>query len=979
MNEINLRFVVIKCIGTYAILIITLTATPSLGGFGFPTSSDGIHPNIPPSLLECYNSTYITTRDNLLPMTVNTLIALVRKLEESVPSMDVRTMSRALLTNYRFDGIIYRSQLDPQGIQYAVEGNEFSLWKLLSDKIIANTGYPISNDTLTWVERCTLHRMLSMSVDFERSTDVDNCPQLDKLVSWNSRYPRELSKLDDVEIIAPKTTGGESRIVNDNDEDQVQSGNFLQDVTGGGGYYQSRCPLENGVIRNKFGGAISPGIVLAGIAAGSQPQTVPTRNLFLMQPRAGSGLKRKNQGYPNNPNYNVNNAGYNPNNPGYNPNNPGYNPNNPGYNPSISSYNPNNSGYKPAYNPNSPGYNPNNPGFNPNVNAYARPQSRTFFANQYGSGGTYGGSGPNGGRAGIGTGTGTGTGGGGYGGYPNYGDTGSNYPTASELPVPSNIDNKYAATLAGELAYVVVWMGPLREGMQIGLDGGWNDTIVPKYYFLQDPIPNALTDARIRGSIDGLLLASNVENWVNAAGTLKLSQLLNMYYSTKGVFSTDVKSCKRRDYYQQVAPINTLKDQTYSAAYVLSELAPYMKDKMPYLSEAAATAVGNYIPTLQDPACPTDIKNTPKPAPVVDLHLVLDYNWDYKYASRAIQYIIDNLELWKFGGNFSLINGRDATVVIDSSHSPLDFPQNFTYYYGNGGFDFTKILSQLKLRFQQRLETDKLQYSGGGIPRVVVFMPYSATSMSDTETISAKNRIQYFKETLPDVKFYFLVTGNKNNYSPYVDDDKDIFVISPGSDIPSSLDPFINALTTTPRRLINPNCGKDWRGTWYNEIVLNGYLDSNEIHYYRISPNYFYYSGTDAKITISTEGSAPVLTVCSSRDNAMPIANLSRSSSVTCKQITGGNRYDLHVTSNDCGSVYYAFQCKPFYFSIANQQAPSRTQIAARCTDQECRDPDMTKYTIRHVGLSCYSGVGKLLISTPLVIILLFINIFRIV
>lgn len=56
---------------------------------------------------------------------------------------------------------------------------------------------------------------------------------------------------------------------------------------------------------------------------------------------------------------------------------------------------------------------------------------------------------------------------------------------------------------SGELAYVAIWMGPLKGGMVIGLDGGWNDTIMPKYYFQKGYEPDALSDARIRGSVDG--------------------------------------------------------------------------------------------------------------------------------------------------------------------------------------------------------------------------------------------------------------------------------------------------------------------------------------------------------------------------------------------------------------------------------------------------------------------------------------------
>uniref|UniRef100_A0A224X697 Putative dosage compensation complex subunit mle n=1 Tax=Panstrongylus lignarius TaxID=156445 RepID=A0A224X697_9HEMI len=973
-------------------------------------NDDEVHPNIPISLLDCYNSNYITTRDNLLPMTVNTLIALVRKIEDAVgTNMDVRTMSSAILSTFRFDGIVYKPQLDPRGIPFSVEGNEFALWKLLHEKIIAKTGFFIPNGTLTWVEKCTLHRMLSMSVDpYDRGDGDEPCSKIDRIQLWNIRYPRDISKLDDVEMV-PIAVGGESRIINES-PDQDQAGNFVQDLSNG--YPRSSCPIENGVIRNQFGGTLAPGIVLAGIAAGSQPQSIPSTNLFSMQPRGG--LKRKN--FPSQPNYPTNSYNRNfPNNPNFKSN----------INTYASSYaNPQSRiNFDSQYGRGNSGVGSSNPyrgsgGIYGSSGGTYLASSGSYggsggsYGNSGGSGGSYGNSGGSGGSYGNSGGSGGSYGGSGgsygggggsyggsggsYGGGNPYGDrgvpnnpnggrgvggavpgfSGNNPKPEDPLPIPSNIDNKFASTMAGELAYVAIWMGPLRGGMQVGINGGWNDTIMPKYYFQKGSVRDALTDARIRGSIDGLLLASNMENWINSVrGNLKLSQLLNMYYSTKGVFSTDVKSCKRRDFFEQIAPINVLKDQSYATAYALSELAPYVLPQLPVYTSNAADFVRSYIPTLQDPSCPADTSNTPKPAPVMDLTVVVDFNWQFVDMLRILQYFVDHLELWQFGGNFTLINGKDGSVIIESSHSPLDLFQNLTYYaYGTGGFDFTKILSQLKIRYQNKLEYDKQQFLGGGIPRIVLFMPYSPSTMSDSEKWSAKNRIQYFAQNIPDVKFFYLVSGSRNSYSEFTDKpDKDIFVMTPGSDIPSSLDPLINALITTPRRIIDPNCGKYWSGSWYNEVTLNGYLDSGEIHYYRVHPNYFF-RGVNATITILTEGNAPVLTVCNSRDNPLPIANLSRTESVTCKQITGGNRYELSISSSFCNSVYYAFQCKPFYFSVANTQAPSKSQIIASCTDQGCRDPDMAKYTIRHVGLSCYSGVSSLIISIPLVLISLLVN-----
>lgn len=60
------------------------------------------------------------------------------------------------------------------------------------------------------------------------------------------------------------------------------------------------------------------------------------------------------------------------------------------------------------------------------------------------------------------------------------------------------------AILTGELAEVALLQGPLRNSqMRVGLNGGWNDSVLPRYYFLQEDNENAMSDTDIRGSVDG--------------------------------------------------------------------------------------------------------------------------------------------------------------------------------------------------------------------------------------------------------------------------------------------------------------------------------------------------------------------------------------------------------------------------------------------------------------------------------------------
>lgn len=132
-----------------------------------------------------------------------------------------------------------------------------------------------------------------------------------------------------------------------------------------------------------------------------------------------------------------------------------------------------------------------------------------------------------------------------------------------------NIDNRWAATLSGDLAEVTLLQGPLTREISVGASGAWNSTTVPHWYFLSQRERLEMTDAEIRGGIDGLVLGLNIEEWRRRTTQLRLSQLLDMYYSNRGVFSSDVRSCNRRDLFTKSVQPNQLQAQTIAFGTVL--------------------------------------------------------------------------------------------------------------------------------------------------------------------------------------------------------------------------------------------------------------------------------------------------------------------------------------------------------------------------------------------------------------------------
>ncbi|XP_014261120.1 uncharacterized protein LOC106673487 isoform X2 [Cimex lectularius] len=838
--------------------------------------------NIPDYLLECYNNSYILTKDNLLPMTVNSLISLIRKIEDTVStSMDMRTLVPAILSRFRFDGIERNPNINPQQyvIPYGPNGPEFFLFRTLFQQVLPNVGSSFPNDTLSYVERCTLHWMLSNSIDiWDHGDNSASCPTSHQFYN-GQRYPRDLSKIGESEVFDLNAIKPQGRI-----------------MTGSKGYYQqnnfgpieSACPIENGIIYSVYGD-ISPGTVLAGISAGLNPQRSPPRNLYKAQPR---GLRRK----PTQP--------------------PDYRGRPRG-------------GYNPPFN----------------------------------------------------------NGGDGYGGYPGYGGGGNNpgigYPSDPGYGYgpngvgPQDIDSKYAATLAGQLSYIALLQGPeSNKQIPMGGSGNWNSTLTPKYYFLNNYYKYMVTDARIRGSLDGMILADNIQNWVSLGrGNLKLSQVLSMYYSQKGVFGTDIKACNRKGYFEKYT--HDLGEQAFSMAEVLKDDLPpsvTVKDEgIHEYTDESVQILRSYIPTLPDLQCVRDDTNS-SVQPTVDLHVVVDCSWNFLDIVNLLLAIGEKCDLRKYGGNLTVINAKDGTVMIESAQSIMDLGTQFNssmYTTKPMGLDLTKVLSMLRHRFKDKADYDKQQNSAGGIARIVVIIPSMTASVPDNDANNAKSILQYFKENIPDVTFLYLVQGSKDKWNP--------FAIEPRTDVilynlNNPVAPLINRLMTVPRIIINPTCGRYWSGYWYNEVSLKGYLDNSETHFYKISTNYFFREA-NAKITISTDTTTPTLNFCMSRTNPMPVVDNSKSGDVTCQQITTGNRYSFTIPKDVCTSVYYVAQCNPYYFSVSNNQRGS--QISITCNDPDCRDPDLVKYTISHQGLSCYSGVSQILMSPAILIFVIFINLNR--
>lgn len=396
---------------------------------------------IPPSLVECYNTSYFMNRDNRLPANMDTLISLIEKVENSYAASsgvqaDIRTVSVALLHRFRQDGIKKAAGINVADgvIPYSPTGFQFPKLKILLSRLIPGNANTFPNSSLTRVERCSLHFMLSSTFDTRTRGDENNvCNQLSQYRA--QRLPRSLKKEHENNFISA-SEWLEARSKRGRSSDSVSKYEQLGELDyesdwAYAGPETSQCPVEDGLVRTRWG-TISGGTLIAGIAAGVQQQTVQLNTLLTL------ASQRRARG---------------------------------------------------------------------------RSQSQTS----------------------------------------------------------NTIDNRWAATLAGELAEVTLVQLPVSNGnpASVGATGGWNDTVLPHWYFLSQRNNLEATDAEIRGGLDGLILAKNVADWRTQAPSLKLSQLLRMYYSTNGVLSSGINACSRQNQFTNVAPSQEMEDQTNAFALIL--------------------------------------------------------------------------------------------------------------------------------------------------------------------------------------------------------------------------------------------------------------------------------------------------------------------------------------------------------------------------------------------------------------------------
>lgn len=109
------------------------------------------------SIEECYREPSLLQRDNRLPMTIQTLIDLIRRVEDT-PNFnnDIRHVATNLIHRFRQDGIERdpRVSIGQEGVlPFSPRGMQFAKHRIFLSRLLPGNARTFPNETLNALER----------------------------------------------------------------------------------------------------------------------------------------------------------------------------------------------------------------------------------------------------------------------------------------------------------------------------------------------------------------------------------------------------------------------------------------------------------------------------------------------------------------------------------------------------------------------------------------------------------------------------------------------------------------------------------------------------------------------------------------------------------------------------------------------------------------------------------------------------------
>ncbi|CAH2050321.1 unnamed protein product, partial [Iphiclides podalirius] len=534
--------------------------------------------------------------------------------------------------------------------------------------------------------------------------------------------------------------------------------------------------------------------------------------------------------------------------------------------------------------------------------------------------------------------------------FPEINTVGSstNVERLTSLGDDQDISNVLVATLVGDLAEVVVNQGPRvgasSQRMMIGSNNRWNDTLLPRQFYLLPQNSNIIdwhfTDAEILAGIDGLILASYMSSWIEQRRSLRSSQVIEMYYSNEGVsFDPTVRACNRLALYTNVVNRSVLATETLRFAHILSltQITVYIPlEEMQRMTHAAVDAFMEYVPSVlrrYHRGCQLSYN-----VPEMDLIVVTDSAWKRYDVEQFMSWIGGALEMDAQGSTVALLHGNTGQWIAPASNNVtalFSHIANFTDGWPNR-LNLPNVISRLNQHLRnQTLQEISDRATAARNTVVLIISPSDQPSGNEVER--SREFMHSLRSTYFDAYFVYAaqdLTNYKNINNEYLDY-SEIFITLPSTcvkDVTTAIDNFL-IKNEIPKKIVGAQC--PFNGTLYDQIPYEDAVLPGRLQNYRVHP---FYMRQQPRIHVQfrNDDHGKIL-VCMRRGAA---------ASHGCQTINERDVFTFNLTA-PCPSPDF---CPPAHFVVTT------VSTLNSCAHTECRRPNQVGYYFRHsdqTGIDC--------------------------
>ncbi|XP_014480693.1 PREDICTED: uncharacterized protein LOC106747566 [Dinoponera quadriceps] len=492
-----------------------------------------------------------------------------------------------------------------------------------------------------------------------------------------------------------------------------------------------------------------------------------------------------------------------------------------------------------------------------------------------------------------------------------------------------NLDNIWLTTIAGDLAEMVVYQGPvLGADMELGAAGFWNNTMRPQVYYLKSNRDNYLdaTRADIVSDIDGLIVASHVETLVNDFNSLRLSQILDMYYSGEGITvrEENIRVCDRKNAFPDAVPKTVLYEQTYAASDILAYYSSIRFTSPEFFKRMVDHAIDRFSVYANSHLLTEVLCRDRKQYPRVEALIAFDGAWAKEQTMDFFATLIEDLDISMYGSKMGILHGTSGEWLLNVTESPslaYHAVSNFSKISWPTHLNLLVTMNAVYNYLNETWETKGQQHTIGSLGQVVIILA-PITQISEIEQETILKLLREIRHHHPDVSIlYYVSEGHSETFQLFILSEHDRLIVSP----------YINTigefLLTMPRTL-RPITKVATNSSVFQDETED-YISPSESITYMLHPQHI-----DAKKTTIAVHNFGYGTIEVCLWNRFKTGN--NQEHMTCRYLDTHQAIDIvdNFVCTDAGCPY-------IYLRVQNITSYKK------CAEIECKLPNQVRYIVR--------------------------------